>query len=484
MSALKLAYDLGREEALRRLATPGLFGRLEQRLVPELPKAPEDTSAVTAQVAAERARLRKLTGVTPHLTGSMRTGLNVPGDVDIDFVVPVASREKFDALLSQLHAQDRYVASPYNAEGTAHHVFTAPSSATGGHPVDFAISYGAPAQRYVGALKHTIQNAGELPDDVRQAIVARKHVLRNTPFDIGKYRYKAFKRELEQTLSDGQMKPLKRISMEEAEKTARILDVQNPDDAAHLESFLSNPNLYGHRTTNAESVLSSGKVMPGLEALRRGLLKDYESGFMPGLRSEFKLPELSPDQLRRLSAATLQAQGPDTAMIQSIAKETGSDPLSLKGALIRHRTKDVNQFLETLGDKGEDWRVNHLRIPKLSPNIFLTKGGLIGDKGYGDVGFLMHTDKAQTSPYLTLVNQEAVVAPKSGLRMQTLNARKGLVVAPQERLQELEAAHPDYTYVPESALPKERLMPAISAGELGRRVLPQLAEGTLRVRQG
>ena len=66
MFSLKLAYDLGREEALRRLAAPGLFGRLEQRLVPGLPKAPEDTSAVTAQVAAERARLRKLTGVTPQ----------------------------------------------------------------------------------------------------------------------------------------------------------------------------------------------------------------------------------------------------------------------------------------------------------------------------------------------------------------------------------------------------------------------------------
>ena len=481
MSVLKRAYALGQEEALRQLATPGLFGKLESKLVGGAPATPASAldPATQAQITRERRALSKQFGVKPLLTGSMPLGLAIPGEVDIDFFARARDQAHLDEITKKLMEGGYYKPSPFNVTGANYAVFTAPTEATGGTPIDFAVAHGDPAKAYAESVKRNMQAAAQIPDDLRQQLIERKRVLKNTPFDVKHLRYKAFKRKIDRTLS-GPEGPVRLTR----DKIARILNLENPDDADHLKSFLANPNLYGHRTTNAESVLESGKIMPGLEAMRRGLLKDYESGFLPGLRSEFHLPELSHDQLRRLSAATLQAQGPDTAMIQSIAKETGSDPLSLKGALIRHRTKDVNQFLETLGDKAEDWRVNHLRIPKLSPNIFLTHGGLVDDKGYGDVGFLMHTNKAQTSPYLTMVNHEAIVAPKSGLRMQTLNARKGLVVAPQERLQELETAHPDYTYVAESALPKEKLLPAISVGELGRRVLPQLAEGTLKVRQG
>ena len=137
-----------------------------------------------------------------------------------------------------------------------------------------------------------------------------------------------------------------------------------------------------------------------------------------------------------------------------------------------------------MGAGGEDWRMNHLRIPKLSPNVFLTQGGLLADKGYGDVGLLTHTRKAQQSPYMTMIHNEAILAPKRWLEMQTLDAHKGLVVGAKDRIAALEAAHPEYTYVDESAIPKQHMMSSISTGELGKRVIPHLMDGTLRVRQG
>lgn len=488
----KVAFEAGQDAAsaqaglseaqiarLRAIARPGLLERTERLFVrpPVAPVSPETAAQAQSVLKSEQTSLRKAYGIRPKLFGSMATGLNVPGDVDIDMFTHVPDKAKFEAAVQGLTASGKYRSSVLNKPGAALQVFKRDAAGPGDYPIDVVLGYGDDAAAFAKQINERSQAAAAIPEDIKRQIIERKRYYRHSYLDPGKRRYTAFKQELDRALT-----PHPSVQLDRG-KIARVLDPSNPDDAAHLEQFLSAPNLYGHRSTNAESILSSGEIMPGLEALRRGMLKDYEHGFLPGMRSEFKVPELDPDQARRLSAAVLQRR-PDGIQLRQLAEETGSDPLALKGALIRHRPDDVNRFLGGLGDKAENWRLKNLRIPKLSPNIFLTEGGLVDDKGYGDVGFLLHTDKAQQSPYMTMVNHEAVVAPKQGLEMQTLNARKGLVVAPQEKLQALEQAHPEYTYVPEHALPKEKLLSAISAPELGRRVLPRLAEGTLRVRQG
>lgn len=463
---------------LEELAAPSLLRDLEARLVG--PTGDKEAPNPGAQIRAARGYVLRQYGLRPVLSGSMPLKLNVPGDVDIDLFASVQDRARFEQAQARLQHDARFRASPYNAPGASYAVYTMPTEATGGYPVDFAIAHGEAAAAYKQQRRRAEAAAATLSPELRSALVERKRVLRNTPFDIGGLRYKAFKRDLDGALLGEAPVRLARTPL--SEKVARVLDPSIAEDRAYLESYLNAPNLHGHRTPHVDTVLETGRVMSGLDALRRGHLKDYESGFLPGFRDTFRVPTLSPAHLDALQRATLR-DTPDAAALTALEAETGVSRNELRGALIRDRHREVSKFLAGREDDAA-WHAKHLRIPKLSPNVFLTRGGLVDDKGYGDVGFLFRTDAPQTSPYLTLIENEAVLGPKKGLRMRSLPTKRALVVAPKERLEALSAAHPDHTFVDEAHLPEDRRLGAMAPGELTRRVLPQALDGTLQLLQG
>lgn len=485
---LKIAIEAARHQALADLGVPSLLRRVESTFhAPPVAHTDAETDARAQRVlAAERAHLASTYGLDPTLFGSMSTGLNVPGDVDIDLFNYVPDRSTFDAAVKNLTSSGRYRSSALNVPGAALQVFKRDAADAGDFPVDVVLGHGPNAQAFHRQIGERAQAAHALPDDVKNGLIEQKRYFRHTWVDPGKHRYTAFKQKVDNALTNGHAPVMldRTAKVAALAKLARILNMENRDDAEYLHSFLADPTLHGHRTTNAEGVLSSGRIMSGLQALSEGRLKDYEHGYLPGLRSQFHVPELADNQLQHLERATLQAT-PDADALSGLGAATGASQAELRGALIRHRLPQVNAFLRTMDPQAaEDWRMQHLRIPKLSPHVFMTQGGLIDDQGYGDTGFLVHTPKAERSPYMTLVNQEAIVAPHHGLEMRSVDARKGLVTAAPERLQELEKRHPEYTYVSEQALPRERRLNAISTQEIGRRILPNAVQGKLKLTQG
>ena len=479
-----MTYPYIDHQKLLELADAGLFDKLEGAIVGG-PPAAAAVADPQKQIAETQRLIKTQYGLSPTLVGSMPTGLNIPGDVDIDFLAAIPQRQQFLSTLAQLEQGGYFRPSPHNRPGTTHAVFTAPAETTGGYPVDFAVSYGPDASRFLEQRRKLMQATSTLDPELKSQLIERKRVLRNTPFDLGKRRYSGFKRDLDSALLGEEVLQLKRKPLEPVgiDKVARILDISNPEDKKRLDAYLGAKNLHGHRTPHAEKLLETGKVMSGLEALQRGHLQDYEHGYLPGIRSSFKLPELSTAQLQTLSKALLR-ETPDTTTLKRLGTETGASPAELRGALLRHRKSEIDAFLSAHPDS-EDWRMANLRIPKLSPNVFLTAKGVVGDKGYGDVGMLFRTDRAKASPYVTLIENEAILGPKKGLQMQNLDIKRGLVFGSLDRIKMLEQKHPQYTYVDEAAVPESvRSLSSLAPGELHRRLLPHLNEGTLRVRQG
>lgn len=468
--------DAGRIDALRALGISPWYEHLERPFSPSLEgKTDPDTRA---QVSAVRRDLRERYGLRPQLVGSMPLRLNLPGEVDLDFVVPVSDVSAYRELLGRLDSDSKFRPSAYNKPNTVHAVYQAAPGTFGELPVDLAVTQGEMGRAFVRAMRDRKATAQKLPDDVRAALIARKNLLKHTPFDPGGVRYKHFKGRLDAAL-EGKDAPThsKRQPLEQTQKTARVLDPSQEADAAELSAFLSHPELVGHRTPHAESVLETGKVMSGLEALRRGKLKSYESGYLPGLRGTIDVPSLSKSQLAELEAAWLKEQ-PDYDKIDAL----GYSRDALKGALIRDRFSKADKHVRQLG---EAWRKDHLRIPKLSPHVFVTRGGLLDEEGYGDVGILAHDRRARTSPFLTLITNEAVLSPSSGLRTRTLDVTKGLVVGSEDRIKQLQKKYPDYTYAPlASVLAAGKGLKPVTGAEITQRILPHLREGTLEVRQG
>ena len=468
------------QDTLRQLAAPRWTDHFD-RLGGGVPVVdPEhrydDYLHARPDIAAARTHLKERYGLSPALAGSLRAGLNVPGDVDIDFTAAMTDRAKYDAALKALEADPHFKPSAYNKPGMTHNVFTAPAGAFGVHPVDLAVSYGDNAKKFVAANKLRTQRARELPPDVAAALIRKKALLRSTPFDIKKTRYNAFKVDLERAL-EGTDTPT-RIHRE---KIARILNMSSADDKKQLDDLLSAPDVYGHRTAHADAVLGSGRLMSGLEALSKGKLQSYEAGFVPGLRGELKVPKLKKEQLDRLAKAWLR-DTPNYAAVDSISPSRDA----LKGVLIQKRLRDVNKFLDTKSpDEAEAWRREHLRISKLSPHIFLTQGGLTKDPGYGDTGILFRSKKPTTSPFLTLIQNESVLSPTKSLHMRGVNVRNAVIVAADDKLHELEKKHPGYTYVAESELAKrDKLLDTYHVGSAVKRLVPHVLDGTFKVLQG
>lgn len=473
------AYTAGAQDTLRQLGMPRWYDRLD-RLGGDPPEVSaehrfDDLHRAKPVIAAARRHLKENYGLTPTLVGSLPLGLNVPGDVDVDLNMAIDDRQRYLQLVDKMNQDKLLKPSPMNAPNTAYHVFKAPEGVFGENPVDITLSHGALGNEFLAVQKRREQVAKALDPAVVESIIRRKAQVRQTPFDINKQRYRALKREINTALEGGTYTELKR------DKLAYVLDMSRPNDQKRLDALLSSSNVYGHRTAHADTILEDGKLMSGLQALSQGKLKGYESGFLPGLRGNLDVPKLSPQELDRLERAWLR-RDPDYSAVDSL----GHPRDALKGALIQGRLKSVNKFLESMPPaEAEAWRTSHLRISKLSPHIFLTQGGLTKDKGYGDVGFLFKSNKAKSSPFVTLIQNEAVLSPDKALRMRGVSLRNAVVVAPTERIQELHKKHPGYTYVDEKALEERgKLLSTYDVAGAGKRMLGHATDGTLRVLQG
>ena len=435
----------------------------------------DDLNKAAPIVNAAQQHLHASYGLDPILVGSLPLGLGVPGDVDVDLHAAVKDKDEYQSLIARLNADAHLHASPYNTPDMDHNVYQADAGVFGDYPVDIGVTQGAQGLAFREAIKQRQATADSLSPELAQALIKKKQRLRGTHFDIGHARYKKFKREL-----NGALEGAPESTEIKRHKMARVLNMEDEADVARLDKMLSAKNVYGHRTSHGEDVLESGQLMSGLHALSKGKLKSYESGFVPGARAPMEIPELSKEQLDSLQQAWLQEK-PDYAAVDAV----GHPRDALKGALIQHRLRNVNQHLEGLGEAGEDWRRKNLRISKLSPHIFLTQGGLVGDKGYGDTGFLFRSNKAETSPFVTLIKNEAILSPNKALHMRGVNMHNALVVAPDDKIQDMNERHPDYNYVPESALKeRDKLLPTYDVGGTVRRLAPHLRDGTMQILQG
>lgn len=473
------AYAAGAEDTLRRLGAPRWYDRLDA-LGTSPPEQQDnryaDLERAKPVIGAASQHLKQNYGLKPVLAGSLPMGLNVPGDVDVDFTAAITDRAEYQRVLDALQHDQRLVASPYNKPGMSHNVYSAPKGVFGDYPVDVAVSYGENAKAFVRAQRLREAQARALPPDVAAAISRKKSLVRNTPFDIGGSRYKALKTEIEIAL-EGVETPT-RIKRE---KLARVLDLSIAADKEQLDALLAHKDTYGHRTAHSDVVLESGRLMSGLQALSKGKLQGYESGFLPGLRGNLDVPKLTKQQLDTLSTAWLKDK-PDYKAVDSL----GHPRDALKGALIQGRLKAVNQHLDRMApEEAESWRREHLRISKLSPHIFLTQGGMTADKGYGDVGFLFRDRRPESSPFVTLIQNEAVLSPSKSLHMRDVNLRKALVVAPRSKIDVLAAKHPGYDYVDEEALRERgKLLSTYDVAGAAKRIAGHATDGTLRVLQG
>lgn len=271
-------------------------------------------------------------------------------------------------------------------------------------------------------------------------------------------------------------------------KVGSIVDLSNQPNRTKFEQFSKRKDVYGHRTPHAESVLSSGKLISALEALQKGKIKSVELGKGVGSRKEVSTKaELGKDQLDKLQDALLvnKKSDVDKRVVSSIATENKMDKNQVMAEFLRRRRREVKHHLNQLGNKAEDFRQEHLSIPKLGPNIFVTKGGIMNEPSYGDVSMLVRTQSAEESPFANTLTNEHIIAPRKAMEYRNVNVQSGYVIAPKNKIKGLNKKFPKYKFVEEEQIPndlkKELYVPTRSASELTRRVIPKFLKGELRL---
>lgn len=169
----------------------------------------------------------------------------------------------------------------------------------------------------------------------------------------------------------------------------------------------------------------------------------------------------------------------------------GNEVLELGGALPAtelYRRGLLKDFEAGKSGRRED--AAHASLEKirqhLKNTVYATRHGLLRDPDYGDVGFVTISRTAKDSPFLNLIRDEAIVAPRKSGKARRLGIGKGYVFAPQERIEEFEKLHPQYKYVAEDAL-DEQLQKALyhpstrSLKETFTRILPHAVRGDIKI---
>jgi len=193
--------------------------------------------------------LKKKYNVSPFLTGSMALGLNLPdAPTDYDYAVTVKSPTKYNKLVQRLERTTE--TSPYNKPYTDYNVFKTDYK---GNPVDIALLLGDKGRQQREALMSARE---KLDDAKRQAIIQRKHELKNSWF-FPEYRYKRYKRNIDNELG------LPKFTRDPIEELP--------------EGLLKRKDLYGHRTNSLDKIIESKSILSAHELAQKGLLKDYEA---------------------------------------------------------------------------------------------------------------------------------------------------------------------------------------------------------------
>ncbi len=221
------------------------------------------------QAEALRQRLARRYNVSPYLGGSMATGLNLPGQADFDYGIPVKSRAKFDRIVKRLAKSAK--PSPYDMGGTDYRVF---QTEMDGVPVDIAVLLGGKGSQQRTALRRAAES---LTPERRQEILRKKLKLKRAII-LPEYRYKRFKRGLDEELG------LPRFRREKIASLVRR-------------------DVYGHRTQNIEPLLQTGRLMSAAEAADRGLIKEVETPSM------FSRKRVAPSEDHRFRDEVFMARG-------------------------------------------------------------------------------------------------------------------------------------------------------------------------------
>jgi len=271
------------------------------------------------------------------------------------------------------------------------------------------------------------------------------------------------------------------------QKSAEVMDLTKPEDFTKFQKFVSRQDIYGHRTPHAEAVLGSGKIISALEALQKGKIKSVETGRGVGARKDISIDnKLTSTQIQGLKDALLV---PTTTKVDSdkaadIASEAGMEYNEMMAEFLRRKKGDIKKHLGTVSDP-EEFRRSHLSIPKLGPNIFVTKGGLMDEPKYGDVGLLIRSRTAKPSPFANTLTDEHIIEQRKPGDPRSVSVRSSLVIAPQAKVRTLSRKFPGYKFVKEEQIPDELrkvlYKPTRSPKEIATRIIPKLLSGELRL---
>jgi hypothetical protein len=243
----------------------------------ELVKLSTKDEEAKAKAEEIRGQLKRRYNVSPYLSGSMATGLNLPGQYDYDYGVRIKSKPKFERLAKRLGRSGAFKASPYNKPGTDYHVFT---GKVGDEDVDLALLYGDKGLVARKATATARENVEKMSPEEREKILKTKAFvkgLKKTPIIgdikwkgkplVEKYVEKPWKRSLDERIG---LVRLKKEELPEDEKVARELTEGE-------RKRLTRSNVFGHRTGNLDPIISSGKILSAATAGKKGLLKSVET---------------------------------------------------------------------------------------------------------------------------------------------------------------------------------------------------------------
>lgn len=272
---------------------------------------------------------------------------------------------------------------------------------------------------------------------------------------------------------------------EEIEKAAtRGMTADQYKSVDDLLKFVKKPDVFGHRTRHADSVLEQGKVISALEALRLGRLKSFEAGSGTGTHKAIeKDDKLSETQLDQFQSALLRSN-PDTTTARGIVEEAGAKYDDAMKELLGKKYSTIKAFLKKV-KKPEEFREHHLSVSKLSPHIFVTKGGVLDEPEYGDVSILARSKHAKPSQFANMITHEYTIDPVRPMEPRSMSVKSGIVIAARTKVKQLKKKYPGYKYVAEEDIPekdrKEVMLPTHSDDEIQKRVLPAMARGTLKM---
>ena len=469
--------------ALEELAKPSFLNKIESLFVGDLKPPTKAGPPPDPVISKERSYLKKRYNITPHLSGSMPLNLHIPGDVDIDLFVRAESPKKFKNIVRKLRQNPRYIQSPFDKENAGYYVFQRPAEDENDYPVDLAIAYGDPGKDYKATLDAKLQISKSLSEDMRKKLVAKKFLLKKTPFDFKQKRYKAWKRDLDAALGGGY-----RLDRKEVEALKKLGTVVNLDDEKQLDKFrrfTGYKDMYGHRTHNLDSVLEGKGLMSALEALKRGKLRSFEAGSSVGTHAKVQYNDLNKAQLKKIEGAMFSGT-PDASVFEDVAATTGRSEDAVKADFLRQDFGKIKGFLKEQDDP-EEFRKDHFSISKLGPNIFVTKGGILDEDSYGDSAILARSRTAKKSPFMNLLTDEFIVPGKDVFEPRKLRIGSGYVLAPKAKIKALDEAHPHVKFVAREDIPDDindkLYKPTHSAKEVWQRWVPSIFSGELSVRQ-